>query len=89
MARRKYRRATSRGVVHGAVLSGRPTALTGPWLAMAEHAGGVSELAEALGVTRGALYRWAVGTRTPHATIRGLVTMWARRRGLADPWTTA
>ena len=65
---------------------GKPTALTGAWLALVQHAGGVRELADALHVDRTTLTRGGTGKRRPSAAVVEAVNGWARRRQLAEPW---
>lgn len=67
----------------------RATTLPTPWREGAERAGGVGELATALGVGRQTLWQWAAGERTPRPISRGSVNAWFRRRGLAEPFDTA
>jgi hypothetical protein len=62
------------------------TTLPPVWLAMAESAGGVSALGEALGYSRGTIWQWANGLRTPHPMVAMAVNEWARRRGLSEPF---
>ncbi len=65
---------------------GKPTTLTGAWLAMAERAGGVVALARELQIGRETLRRWAAGGQEPGGPARALIATWCRRRGLATPW---
>lgn len=65
----------------------RETTLPAPWREGAERAGGVGELAAALGVGRMTLWQWAAGRRQPHPIVRDAVDAWFRRRGLAAPFT--
>jgi hypothetical protein len=62
----------------------RKTSLEGAWLQLAESAGGVGKLAEALGVSQSSIYRWGMGQ--PLKTLaRTAVQRYAKRRRLADP----
>lgn len=63
-----------------------PAAITGAWLAMAAHVGGVVALASELHVTRNTVYVWATTSRRPHPAIVEFVNAWARRRKLEEPW---
>lgn len=65
---------------------GRPITLPSPWGELAEAFGGVKELAEACGVERRAIGRWANGDRMPGPIVRKHVNALARRRGLSEPW---
>lgn len=67
---------------------GRPTVLPSPWLELAEAAGGVVALAEALETTRESVRRWALGLRVPELHARRAHNAWAKRRGLVEPWPT-
>ena len=62
------------------------TVLEGEWKAMADYAGGVGQLAKALGVTRLTIHRWGTGKRTPPDVTVEAVNLWARKRGLKAPW---
>lgn len=64
----------------------RATTLTGPWLALAQHCGGVGPLAQELGVSARTVARWADGTRTPGAIVQHAVILFARRRGVELTW---
>jgi hypothetical protein len=57
-----------------------------PWAALAHALGGVSALAEACGVQRLAIYRWAHGERVPGAIVKKHVNALAKRRGISVPW---
>lgn len=63
----------------------RLTTLPSPWRELAERLGGVASLAEACGVTRPTLWRWAHGQR-PGAIVMRHVNGLARRRGISEPF---
>ena len=65
----------------------RSTTLPEPWLSMAERAGGVAALASELGIAVSTLRSWGAGTRVPGAIVKNVVNAWARRRGLAAPFS--
>jgi hypothetical protein len=64
----------------------RPSTLPEPWLSLAASYGGVEKLAEACGVRRQAIYRWAKWGRKPGAITRTAINGMARRRKIAEPW---
>lgn len=57
-----------------------------PWLALAQHAGGVLKLAEELAVNRRTLNGWITGYRKPTRLAREAVNRWARARHLEPPF---
>jgi hypothetical protein len=64
----------------------RETTLPPVWSALAKEAGGVDELADALGCTRMAVWHWAHGGRMGSKSARKRVNDWAKRRGLREPF---
>jgi hypothetical protein len=62
----------------------RKTTLTGKWLALAVNAGGLPELAEALGVNPATIWKWHRGD-TMSRLYKKMVREYATRRHLADP----
>lgn len=62
--------------------------MTGPWLPLVEAAGGVGELADALGVTRNTVYAWGTGRVEAPPLRRQQIEDWARRRKLASPFAS-
>lgn len=64
----------------------RETTLPEPWLSAAEHVGGPIALADALHMSRAALWRLAHGTRQPSALVANTVNAWFRRRRLKEPF---
>ena len=65
----------------------RRTTMPAPWATAAAKAGGVAQLAKALGVGTATIWRWSAGANVPVAVTKNAVAMWFKRRGLADPWT--
>ena len=63
-----------------------PLTIRGPWLALVQHAGSVSALAEAIGVTRRTLHRWIAGTSWPGPFTRAYVDNLAARHDLPTPF---
>lgn len=88
MASKKKRAAkksnpTFRG--EGGAFGNRGTAFTAEWLALAGAYGGVTSLANAIGVSYSTLHRWAVnGDAVPEAKWRW-VSMMAATKGLEAP----
>jgi hypothetical protein len=64
---------------------GRPLALPGRWLELAQACGGLSELADACLVTPRTIQRWARGLR-PREVQRIHVDRLARSLSLSSPW---
>lgn len=60
----------------------RGTAFTGEWLKLAEAYGGVSALAEAVGVSYSTLHRWAVKGDPVPAPSRRVLALLAEAKGL-------
>jgi hypothetical protein len=69
---------------HGGARMSRKTSLDGEWLKLAQAAGSVGALADALGVAPSSIYRWGMG-RPISKLARTAVQRYARRRRLADP----
>lgn len=65
---------------------GKPTVFPSPWREMAQKAGGVRELAAALGVDVRTAHRWATGHAMPDEDTRNQVKAWARSKRLTPPW---
>lgn len=68
---------------------GLRTQWTGVWIdreSVRAKARAQQQLADACGVGRMAIHRWANGDRTPAALVRRAVNAMARRRGIAEPW---
>jgi hypothetical protein len=64
----------------------RVTTITGPLAALVAHAGGVAELAAALGVSEMTLWRWGTGKAAPRGLAASAVNDWAKRRRLPTPF---
>jgi DNA-binding transcriptional regulator YdaS (Cro superfamily) len=62
----------------------RRTSLEGRWLKLADKAGGVKRLAEALGVSPSTVYRWGTGRTTRGLWIRA-VRAYAKELRVPDP----
>jgi len=60
-------------------------AMSKPFRALVDYAGGVAELARQLGVHEATIWRWGTGRVVPSAIVRGAVATWAETRGLAAP----
>jgi DNA-binding phage protein len=63
-----------------------PITITGPWRKLVDHVGGVTALAQELGVTRNTIYTWINGTKSPRLPTRAHVDAFATKRGLQKPF---
>lgn len=63
---------------------GRPTTMPEAWARLADAAGGVAPLAEALGVTTMTLWRWSKGGKMSR-TARMVLETFCKRRRLPIP----
>jgi hypothetical protein len=70
---------------HEAPKPGFPTTIGEPWLALVNKAGSVTELAEALGISRNTLHRWFNGHR-PSKLTRAAVDSFAMKRKVSPPF---
>ena len=64
---------------------GRKPTLEGAWLTLCNHAGGIKELAEAIGVAPSTLWRWNNGEAEISPRVARDVRAYAKRHGLACP----
>jgi transcriptional regulator with XRE-family HTH domain len=68
------------------VTLGRPLTYPEPWLTLAKQAGGATQLAFRLGVSRRTLERWAYGRTRPREMARRAVNAYAEHRGVEGPY---
>lgn len=79
----------TRGAAHGpdrVALMPRPSVLQPPWNLLAASVGGVEALASKLDVHRNTITRWGSGVVPESIHTRRAVNLFARRRGLPEPW---
>lgn len=69
-------------------MTGRPTTMTDEWKALAEACGGVSSLAEACGVHRDTVRRWASGEMKPAPIVQAAVDKLCAQHGVEPVFGT-